>query len=181
MINYKMKGFTLVEIIIVLFIFTIISGAIFSVLKMGGLAWNLGDVQVAVQQDLRRGMNAMIRELRQSRSSVISGVPADDNYYSLIIFRVPEDIDNDGDVVDDLGNVEWSNSIQYSLGGYNNKQLLRVQDGTTSVLANNVNSLQLRRISVIPNILEIILLTQKVTIEGRSIQITLSSKVRLRN
>lgn len=166
---------------IVLCVFTIISGAIFAVFAMGNISWYTAEVQLIAHQNARGGMDAIIRELRQTRSSAIADVPADDNYYTSITFRIPEDTDGDGDVLDNSGAIEWSDTIQYSLGGLDNKQLLRTTGGAYSVLANNVTSLQFRRQSTVPNLLEISLQTQKSTPEGRTIQMSLSSKVRLRN
>lgn len=179
--NPRYKGFTLIETMIVLLIFSIILGAIFSTMTIGKLSWYSGDAQVEVQQETRKGLSRMSKELRQSRSSVIQGVPPDGEYHNTIIFKIPEDIDGDGDTIDNSGNIEWSNDITYSLGGLNNRQLLRTEEGESTVLANNIALLQFRRGSTTQELLEINLMAEKRTIQGHIIQSTLSSQVELRN
>lgn len=177
----KDYGFTLIELMVVIFIFLIISAAVYGILTIGRQSWYIGSTQVELQQEVRRGMDRMIRELRQSGQNTIVDVPADDSSYSTITFQIPEDTDGDGDVIDDGGNIEWGSQITYSLGGLNNQQLLRSSGGTSTVLANNVINLQFKRSSTTPNILEISLQAEKDTVRGRTIQLTLSSQVSLRN
>lgn len=180
-VNPRYKGFTFIETIVTLLIFSIILGAIFTAMAMGRLSWYSGDAQVEVQQETRKGLSGMTRELRQTRSSVIRDVPPDGNYYNTITFNVPEDIDGDGDTIDNTGNIEWSSDITYSLGGLNNKQLLRTEGGQSTVLANNITLLQFRRGSTTQELLEINLQAEKKTIRGHSIQSSLGSQVKLRN
>lgn len=174
----KRHGFSLVEVMVVIAIFSVIGGAIMSFLLIGGASWHSGDAQVQASEEVRKGMSAMVRELRQTRTSTITGVPADGLYYNSIIFRIPSDIDGDGDVITSTGSVEWSNPIQYSL---NNGQLLRTISGTTTVLANNIMELQFRREEMVPDVLEISLRAQKTTLEGRVIQMNLKCKIKMRN
>lgn len=176
-----MKGFTLVELMVVFLIFTIIMGAIFAVLTMGRTSWYSGNTQVEMQQETRRGMDSMVRELRQSGSTTIVGVPADGNFYNSITFRVPQDADGDGDVLDVSGNVEWGNQITYSLGGLGGQQLLRTEGSQVVVLANSIVSLQFRRQAATSNIVEMTLQSQKTTIPGHLIGTTINSEVMLRN
>ncbi len=166
---------------IVLLIFTIIVGAIFTVMNASRASWYSGNVQVDVQQETRKAMDSIIKELRQSSQTTISGVPNDGNLYSSISFRIPSDIDNDGDVINASGNIEWGSQITYSLGGLNNEQVLRASGGSTTVLANDIINLQFRRAVSSPNIVEITLQAQKNTVQGRTMQSTLVSNVNLRN
>lgn len=176
-----MKAFTLIELMIVLLIFTIILGGILTVMTMGRTSWQSGNTQVVVQQEARKGIDKMVRELRQSRPDTIVGVPADDNFYSAITFQIPEDADGDNDVIDDSGNIEWGNQISYSLGGLGGQQLLRTEAGQVTVLANNIVSVQVRRQSSTPNIVEMRLQSQKTTIRGHLIEAFLNSQVMMRN
>lgn len=171
-----MKGFTLVELMIVMLIFSIILGAVFAVMNIGKTSWHLGDAQVEMQQEARKGMDWMTKELRQSGSSAIIGVPADGNFYSTITFRVP---DEDG--IDANGNIDWGNQISYSLGGLNGQQLLRTVGGESTVLANRVVNLQFGRQVATPNIVEITLQSQKTAIPGHLMSATLNSQIRFRN
>lgn len=176
----KDYGFTLVELMVVVLILLIIIAGIFGVLNVGRQSWYTGGTQVELRQETRKAMDRMVKELRQSETAVIS-VPADDSWYNTITFQVPEDTDGDGDVIDADSNIEWGNQITYSLGGLNNEQVLRTSSGSTAVLANDVVSLQFRRSTATPNIVEISLQAQKDAMPGRTMQADLNSQVSLRN
>ncbi|OIO34596.1 MAG: hypothetical protein AUJ70_00775 [Candidatus Omnitrophica bacterium CG1_02_40_15] len=170
------RGFTLLEIIIVVFLFSIISAAIFSVLATGRNSLSAGESQIGVQQACRNGLDAMIKELRQASVSTIQGVPADGANYSSITFQIPTTIDATG--------ITWSSNIQYALSGLNSAQLLKTQSGSQKVLANNISALSFNRSAVNPNVVNISITAQKNTFPGftaRQSTITLVSQVKLRN
>jgi prepilin-type N-terminal cleavage/methylation domain-containing protein len=170
------KGFTLLEIMIVVFLFSVISTAIFSVLASGKNSLSAGESQVGVQQACRNGLDSMIKELRQASVSTITGVPADGTNYSSITLQIPTAIGATG--------ITWSSSIQYALGGLNGAQLLRTQSGSQRVLANNVSALSFNRSVANPSVVNISITAQKNTFPGftaRQTTITLVSQVRLRN
>lgn len=179
-IGYKKgAGFTLVEVLVVVLIFSFIFMALFMVLAGGQSAWYTGDVQIELNQEIRKAIFTMDRQLRQTRTSVISGVPADDNYYTTITFKVPQDLDGDGDVIDSLGNLEWSGDITYSLNA--NNQIIRSTLSGSSILANNISSLQFRRPYGNPEIVQIYITAQKTTVLGRNLQAGIMSSVKVRN
>ena len=172
----KNNGLTLIEIIIVIFLFSIILAAIFTVLATAKTSWKSAGSQLSVQQEARRGLGVVVKELRQARLSTIIGVPADGADYSSITFQIPEDISETG--------TTWSTNIQYSIGGLNNSQLLRSQDGNQTVLANDVSTLNLRREAAVPDTINISITVQKSTFPGFGIiqsDITLGSEVKVRN
>lgn len=174
-----MRGFTLVEVLITVFIFSLIFMAMFGVLSVGVGSWHTDDVEAGLNQELRKTLMVMNKQLRQSRTSVVTGVPADDNYYTSITFKVPEDVDGDGDVIDSLGNIEWSGDINYSLNA--NNQIIRSTQSGSSILANNISSLQFRRPAGNPDIIEIYITAQKATSMGRNLGSSIASSVRMRN
>ena len=172
----KSAGLSLIELIIVVFLFSIMTGAIFMLLGTARSCWKSGGSQLSVQQDARRGLNTMAKELRQARLSTISGVPADGTGYSSITFQIPQSISAAG--------TTWSTNIQYTVGGLNSSQLLRTQDANQRVLANNISSLSLSRNAPTPDIINIALGVQKNTFPGLSaIQttITTATEVKVRN
>lgn len=176
MIFKKDNGLTLIEIIIVIFLFSIILTAIFTVLATARTSWKSAGSQLVVQQEARRGLGVAVKELRQARLSAITGVPLDGTDYNSITFQIPEDISETG--------TTWSTNIQYSIGGLNNSQLLRLQDGNQAVLANNISALNLRREALAPDTINISITIQKNTFPGFSISqsnITLNSEVKVRN
>ncbi|MFH1045459.1 MAG: type II secretion system protein [Candidatus Omnitrophota bacterium] len=175
------RGFTLIELMIVLTVFGLILGAIFAVMYVGKQSWSQGGTKVEIQQEARRAMEEIVRELRESAQDVVTGVLADGTAYNAITFRMPDDIDGDGDVLDANGVIEWGTPISFSVGGINNEQLLRTSAGNTTVLGNHVVSLQFTRNAATPNVIEIDIQTQRTSQEQRVFQAALSSKVTLRN
>ena len=170
------KGFTLLEIIIVVFLFSMIFAALFSVLAVARNSLSAGESQVGIQQACRNGLDAMIKELRQAGVSTISGVPADGANYSSITFQIPAAIAETG--------ITWSNNIQYGLGGLNGTQLLRTESGSQRVLANNISALSFNRTATDPDVVNISITAQKNTFPGftaRQSTIVLNSQVKLRN
>lgn len=175
MTNKSVTALTLTELMVVLAIFTVITGAIFLTLAAGKTSWYSGNAQIDVQQEARRGIDRMVKELRQSASTTIIGVPANGISYNTITFRMSQGWDNV------TNTIIWGNQVQYSVGGLNNQQLLRTQAGQTDVLANNVANIQFRRQALTPNIVEISLQVLKTNLQGRNIGITLNSQAMLRN
>ena len=107
------KAFTLIELMIAMAIFSIILGAIYSVLSMGRTSYYTGDIQIAVQQEARKAMDKMTREIREASSVNLS-----DGYPFLI----------------------QTNRIKYEV---NSGQLQKIiEGGSTTVLANDVGNVQ---------------------------------------
>jgi hypothetical protein len=164
---------------VTLLIFSIIFAALFRVLSAGRTTWYLGDVEVELSQEIRRALIPMEKELRQSGSSVVSGVPSDGNYYTSITFKIPEDIDGDGDVVTGTGGIEWSNAITYLRNSSN--QIIRSTTSGATVLANHISSLQFKRTLGEADLIWIYITAQKTTTNNRTIQVTINSEVKMRN
>jgi len=170
------KGMTLVETMITMLLFSIIIAAILATLAVARNSWQSGGSQLSVQQEARRGLNAMTEELRQLKLSTIAGVPADGGNYSSITFQIPQSITESG--------TTWSTNIQYSVGGLNGAQLLRTQDGIQRVLANNVSLVNFTRYASAPATINISITAQKSTFPGFSASqsnITLNTEVQVRN
>ena len=178
----KDLGFTLVEIMIAVLIFSLLIGVLFTVLTIGKTSFQIGNVRIELQQDLRRGMDLITEELRQSGSSqlqtIISGeeaaFPEDGSSYNTIIFYIPAGVTN--------GNIVWqTDEIQYLLD--ENKRLRRKVDSVLDPkpLANNIISLQFSRQSSTPNIVEIALQSEKKTVKGNIINLDLNFQLKLRN
>jgi len=175
----SLSGFTLAEVMVTVFIFSLIFTAVFMILSGGRASWYTGDAQMTVDEEVRRPLLTIDRELRQTRASEISGVPADNNFYANITFNVPFDRDGDGSVIDSLGNIEWSDNINYALNG--NKQIVRSTASGTSILANNISSLQFRRLSGSPNVIQIYITALKTAVSGRILQSNIMSSIKIRN
>lgn len=189
---------------IVVFIFLIILGASYSVLSTGKTTWYSGSTQVEVQQEARKGMGKMIKELRESGSGNvnISGGGG------TITFQIPVDYDNDGDM-DNNGNIEWgaplhladknpnceglnnnchylNYSVRYLVSG--TQLLRRVLNGYPTgtqiredVLANSLTNVLFTGNTVPPSAIDIQVTAQKNTVQGYPFSITLNSQIKLRN
>ena len=108
-----MKGFSLVELMIVLAIFSTILGAIYGVLSMSRSSYQTGDIQIVVQQEARKAMDKIVTELREGSSVNLS---------------------------DEFPFTITGQTIKYEVV---DGQLQRaVQGGATTILANNVANIQ---------------------------------------
>jgi len=159
------KGFTIVELAVVLGIFTILIAGIYTVLLTSDSTMRTGLTYIELSQDVRLGIDRMIKELHNARRSTIS--ISDGSY---IEFQIP-------------GN---SDTIKYSLGGLNGRQLIRTEPAASTdandstVVCNNVQSIQF-----IPNlsgsIISINLQTQKTSLSRRDLTATLNVRLKARN
>lgn len=168
----------MIELMVVMSIMAVMSTVFISILRMNQQSWEVAQSHMAVSGELRRGLDAMVRELVSSRADQVD-IPADDIWYPSIAFAVPEDLDEDGSILDSNGAVEWSDEIVYSLDG---QQAIREQDGEQRVLANGVQELEFRRDSTNTSVIEIRLSVQKAT-DTQDFPNTgeMSTRVRLRN
>lgn len=156
------KGFSLVELLTVMFIFSLILIAIFAVLAAGRRSWQIGSAQIQVQQEARRAMDSMIQELRAASaidpSTFVNGVSDD-----VIRFTAGGQ------------NLEFSLNVP----GFNTEQLIRTQGATTTVLANNIKDIQFNLSG--GNVVYITLTTQGRSVFGHLVQAVFNSQVVLRN
>lgn len=173
--NHKfIIGFTLVELMVVVAIVTIVMGAVYATLTIGRQSWYTAQAKIEMRQETRKAMDLMVKELRQSGLDYSPKYPGEvialalDTNQNTITFRISQGWDSVNQRID------WGNQITYSLNG---KQLF----GNSTVLANNITSLQFRRTSTTPDIIEISIIAQKDILHGRRLQSTLDSQVMLRN
>lgn len=162
-----MKGFSLVEILVVVAILGIIVAGIFVVSNVANISWDSSTGMLDLQQQARQAMERMVREIRQidggSPINITAG--ADD-----ISFFITDDITNPDSPV--------TYSVRYFL---NASQVLRENPAndpdTQRVLANDVASLVFSQTN---SILEIQLGLAK-TIKQLPLSFSLTERVRLRN
>jgi prepilin-type N-terminal cleavage/methylation domain-containing protein len=155
------EGFTFIELMVALGIFTVLIAATYSVLYLGDSTTRDGLAYIELSQGIRLGVDRMTKELRNARRSTIS-IPEDSSY---ITFKVP-------------GN---SNTIQYSLGGIGGKQLIRAEDGVDTILCNNVQSISFNPSPFSGNIIFITLQSQKTSSSRRDLTASLNLNVKVRN
>ena len=154
------NGFTMIELMVVMGIFTTLMAGIYTILLMGGSTSQTGLTYIELSQNVRLGIDRMMKEMHNARRSTIS--ISDGSY---ITFQVP-------------GN---SNTIQYSLGGLSGRQLIRTEGGMSTVLCNNVQGVQFSPSPFSGGIISITLQTQKTSISRRNLTTALSVILKARN
>jgi len=180
------KGFSLIELMIVSAIFVFLLGVILGFINFGNISWQSGSSKITVNQELRRGMEAMGRDLSQAKASTISIPPGGSS--NSISFQMARDLNNDGAISLSSGVLEGLQPsdpyITYSMvfnasAGFN--QLIKTSNGSTSVLANYLTGLQFTRDLSSQNIIYISLSGEKSSIAGHLVKGSLSGRLILRN
>ncbi|MCM8796277.1 MAG: hypothetical protein NC923_00095 [Candidatus Omnitrophica bacterium] len=172
-----MKGFTIVEIIFAALILTLLIMSAFQVMEAGRGSWFTGDTSVQLRQEIIRAFMTMERELKETRSSQ-TNLGSGSSSTSLT-FRIPQDNNGDGTILDANGNVEWSDTITYALNEAN--QIIRNSSGVSNIIANNITELQFTRPVSPVNILQIDITVQKTSVLNRIMQDTGQIRVKMRN
>ncbi len=160
----SLTGFTLMELFISVAIFTLILSGIFVVLASGKNYLETGEHYIRVQQELRRGMDFMVEELRESGPDTVTMTE------DSITFRTPIGINGT--------QITWGNLIMYSVS---QDQLLRTESGISRVLVNNLQPQGFTVTNPNPQVIEIALAVNSVTSIGRTVQAGLNFTVTLRN
>ena len=168
------KGYTLIEALFAILLFSLIFGICMTILLTGSDFWQVNSTLIEVQQEMRKAEDWMKEDLVEAGATTISNVPADNNPYDTITFKVASGVSG--------GNVTWSsNSIRYVLGGTNLDELQRIEGLETKTLAHNIESLSFLRLSTTPNILKVSVGAQKTTPKGPQVSATISFQVVIRN
>ncbi len=181
------KAITLVEFMIAAAIFLIISLALVLTLNYTRQSIEVVIVSTELQEEAYNALNIITTELRGTNSTKINAGPilADDIGYVSITFAIPFDVDSDGDILDASGLIEWSDQnpanwdVAYSLSG---NQLIRTAgDGRNPILANHVTFLEFKRSVATPSFIEISMTVEKSTFFNRTIEVSLTSQIKMRN
>ncbi len=179
----KNKGFSLVEILVVTFILVIVITALLITLNTGDLTNKIGSARLEVQQEVRRAMDWMVRDLRQTNRVKLEvldqlgtrkqfNLLANGETFSEPLFNICTDYI-------DLS-VQWSaNQIGYAFDNIN-KTITRTDYGTTQVWQfNNIDSLTFKKISL--NLLRITVSGKKTARGSIEPTFALEEEVKLRN
>lgn len=181
------KGFTLVEVLVALGILGVVTVAVVVLLGSTQSTWAEGSGQAILSAQLRRGMEEITRELVKCPVNQIQP-DADGQWAETLLFRIPQDADGDGSVLDENGTVvEWSPWIRLLLDEETNELHQRVATGledplfTTRILASRITGVEFRRQEKTPDIVEIRLTANTTLPNGRNISRATESRVCLRN
>lgn len=181
-------GFSLVELMVVLVLFATLSSAIATLVFSAQRSWGTGSGQAVLTAELRRVLDAMSRELVEGRPSQIQRPAANGQWDAQMIFRIPQDRNGDGSVLDANGEIaEWSNDITYAQGRSNSCARTAVNDPGllprtfVTTLANHITTLQFRRQAATADVVEIQMTASTVTELGQTMSRTMGTRVKLRN
>ncbi|MBU2540381.1 MAG: hypothetical protein KJ593_00605 [Candidatus Omnitrophica bacterium] len=181
------RAITLAEFMIAAFVFLVVSLALVLTLNYTRQSIEVVIVSTELQEEMYNALSLVTAELRETTSTKINDGPilADGMWYNSITFAIPYDIDADGDILDSSGLIEWSDqnpanwTLTYALSG---SQLIRTAgDGRAPILANHVTSLLFRRSVVAPSFIDVSIILQKDTFFNRTIEISLTNQVKMRN
>lgn len=185
------KAFTLVEVLIVAFISVVLFGALFMVLNMGDLQSRIGGTRIEVQGEVRRAMDWMSRDLRQTSRGQMSVLNASAASFAGLgtpeVFETPDFPICTG-FNPGAGGIQWSTyTISYDFDPTNQTITRTFSDPISGdVLTyrfNHINSLTFTKIE--EDSLEIDISGQKVAKRGISGNMTqmynLTEQIKLRN
>lgn len=153
-------GFTLIEIMVALLIFSAVMGGIYGALAMGNRSWLYFLDHVTVQREAREALYFMARELREARGILIT---KEENGAALR-FRRPG-----------IGTVTYSWSRQGSNAG----KLIREDSSGKRILARSISGLVFQYPT--NRLMMIDITAQKSPMVGRDIAFNLKGKVALRS
>lgn len=187
----RRAGFSLAELMVVVALFSVLAGAIVLTLFSAQRSWTVGSGQTVLTLELRRALDRMSRELVESQPAQIQQPPANGLWDNTIVFRVPQDRNGDGSVLDANGNIaEWSNTITYQFqpgGRANNCARIEVNDPgvqprtIVSTLANHVTDVRFRRQVATADVVEIQMTTSTINEMGQVFSRNMGTRVKLRN
>jgi len=125
----KNKGYTLAEMIVVLFIFLILFSTISSFILTSDKSWRSGQNKLTEQREARRGMDAMVRILRQT--SLSWGVTL--NTDKILFYRPIFDLNGQ------IAELRW---VIFKTDPSDSSRLIKLEEGQPTVtLAQEVESI----------------------------------------
>lgn len=165
----KVRGFTLLEVMVSVAVFSIIMMLTGMILQGGGDQARLASLKMNLQESSRESLYRMGLEIRESSPSRVA-VGANG---SSLTFQIPANVSN-------AGVITWSNSITYQRGG-NGNQLVRVSGGQTRILANDIQNVNFSATGAPVSTIVFSVTAQRALINGRVLSVASTGEARLRN
>ncbi len=191
--KFKSKGFTLIEVLVVVAITSLIILSILSLYSIGQRYFMTGSARTDVLRNIRQVLNWISRDIKEG----IQVLPSWDVYTTsntCLILQVPSldsngliiDIDNEFDYIIYRLNSEYPNRLERIIDG---KDGVSSRADTTRVIATEVNSFQVSSggvdlsavsdFSQVSSVYITMITTQNLL--GRTYQETLNTELKLRN
>ncbi|OGX11769.1 MAG: hypothetical protein A2351_06730 [Omnitrophica bacterium RIFOXYB12_FULL_50_7] len=172
------KGFTVVEVMLVVAISTLIIFGVFGILQVSNRQLEVIHARMTLQEGPREALFKMAQEIRQTAwHKIVSFEDADENgleHSSSINFVVPVPNPDPTYLVDGNYTPKWASNIEYKLDGITH-QILRISTNLTTsekkqaVLANEITSLEFSRQTSTPGLITITAHAQRQFQDGRKI------------
>lgn len=181
------RGITLVELMIALVIFLLVSGAVVLAIFSAQRSLSTGSGQVVLTVELRKSLDRMARELVESGASHIQRPLANGVWDTVLAFQVPKYRDSDGTVVLNADGTiaEWSNLVTYQLGTENRAFRIVAPSApdpeVREVLASHITELRFRRDSLRADVVEIQMTASTITEHGQVMSRTMGTQIKVRN
>lgn len=179
------------ELLVVVALFSIIAAGIVMTISSAQHSWTIGSGQTVLTLELRRALDQISRELVESQPAQVQRPAANGLWDNAIIFRVPQDRNADGSVLDANGQIsEWSNDIRYDFqpaGRSNVCTRTQVNDPGLqprtfqTTVANHITQVQFRRQAAAADIVEVQITASTITELGQVFSRTMGTRVKLRN
>ncbi len=124
---FKNNAFTLIETLVSVLIFSLITGGLYSTLVAGNRSWATYSNTITVQRDARNALIAMTKELREAKNILVTEDP-------------------DGLAVNFYRSGVGSVSYLWAKTGPNVNKIIRRSPNKTWTLANHISSLSVKHL-----------------------------------
>jgi len=176
MISRK-KGYTFLELFIVVTILSVMVAAFFSSMSSSKRGFQNSEYAINNQQDARKAVDRVAWELKKSSTSwEVSG-----NFYNVVINQAGDQIDFYVPVSDIDNQIVQLKAVRYCMDNKNTSQLIRKEGAETTVVTNNVDNVLAQKPFFSFNNPEQTIIDIKIPVKNNNIAFTLTSQVNLRN
>ncbi|MCP4650550.1 MAG: type II secretion system protein [PVC group bacterium] len=168
----KCEGFTLIELMIGVGIFVMMTVTVYTVMTGGRRAWVTSEAQIDVHDSARRIMQTLTEEIAEAAPGYLTITNISSNE-DRIIFQTPSAYAG--------GSPTWGDRIQYSLGGQDGEQIVRtnIDQATSESFGDYVTTMRFTQPAA--DLVLITLLVSRQSVVGDTMQMQLVSQVSLRN
>ena len=164
------SGMTLIELTIVGALLSIFSIFMVNIVMLTQTAWSVENTAVPVRTEGKRTLESIAKELREGDPSAPGGVVIGGSGNSqTITFSVPNQVSKTA--ILSYRQIQFAHDSAQS-------QVTRTANSATSTVGRNINSLQFSQAN---NVVTVTIGTTKISAEGRTLQTTVSTQIRLRN
>ena len=166
-IRQAQKGFSIIEVLMSTAIFSLISLVVLSVLIVTQVVWNDSIINVKMQDEAKKPIQAMIKELKEADPSSPIGITISADQRT-ITFAVPQTISA-------TAITAWT-QISYSFDAATG-QVTRTSNSQSSVIGRQISALTFSRSG---SMITVNLTATGTTVQGRTLSTTLTSEAKMR-